>query len=118
MSVLLLLVGMGLGLGRVGVRFASILRLPARKTLDMSWWEGVWCAFGALLWVTLGAVCVGEFGGMFWLGILLRSARGDLCVWGGCYASFPCLVLRIIQRVCVGWWGVVTRCGGRGYRYL
>jgi len=74
--VFLLLVGVGLGLGRV-MRFGSVLRLPARKTLDACWLEGVWCAFGNLLLVTLGVVCVGVFLGVFWLGILLRFARGD-----------------------------------------
>jgi hypothetical protein len=37
----------------------------------------VWCAFGVLLLVTLGVVCVGGFGGVFWLGVLVRFARGD-----------------------------------------
>ena len=51
--------------------------MPARKTLDMGGWEGVWYASDALLCDTLGAVCVGGFGGMCWLGILMRFARGD-----------------------------------------
>ena len=72
----LLLVGVWPGLGRV-MRFGNVLRLPARKTLDVCWWEGMWCDFGDLLLVTLGVVCVGEFGGVFWLGVLLRFARGD-----------------------------------------
>ena len=55
-SVFLLLVGMGPGLGKVRVRFGSVLRLPARKTLDMGGLEGVWYASVALLWVTLDAV--------------------------------------------------------------
>ena len=82
-----LLVGVGPGLGRV-MRFGSVLRLPAKKTFNMCWWEGVWCAFGALLWVTLGSVYVGKFGGVFWLGVLLRFAQGD-GEGGGWYASFP-----------------------------
>ena len=59
------------------MHFGSVLRLPARKTLDMGGWEGVWYASDALLWVTLGAVCVGGFRGVFLLGILMRYARGD-----------------------------------------
>jgi len=39
----------------------------------MDGWEGVWYDSNALLWVTLGAVCVGGFRGMFWLGILLGA---------------------------------------------
>ena len=77
MSVFLLLVGVGPGLGRMGLRFGSVIWLPVRKTLDMCWWAGVLRAFGVLSWLTLGAVCVGEFGGVFWLKILLRFARGD-----------------------------------------
>jgi hypothetical protein len=64
-SVFLLLAGVGPGLGRVRVRFKSARRLPARKTLDMGGWEGLWYASDALVWVTLGAVCVGGFGGIF-----------------------------------------------------
>ena len=60
---------------RVG--FGSVLWLPAWKTLDVNGWEGVWYASDALLWVTSGAVCVGGFRGMFWLGILIRFARSD-----------------------------------------
>ena len=115
-SAFVLLVGVGPSLGRVGVRLGSVLRLPARRTLDMCWWEGVCWDFRAMLWVTLGAVCVGEFGGVFWWGILLRFARGD--GGGGSYASFPYLVSRSVHRVCVGWWGVVSRWGGGGYLCL
>jgi hypothetical protein len=75
-SVFLLLVGVETGLGRV-IRFGNVLRLPTRKTLDVCWWEGVWCDFGVLLLVTFGVVCVGGFGGVFWLGVLDRFARGD-----------------------------------------
>ena len=59
------------------MRFGIVLRLPARKTLDMCGWEGVWYAFDTLLWVTLGVECVGGFGGMFWLGLFMRFAKGD-----------------------------------------
>ncbi len=59
------------------MRFGSVLRLPAWKTLDMGGWEGVWYASDALLWITLGAVCVGGLGDMFWLGMSMRFARGD-----------------------------------------
>ena len=62
-SVFLLLVGLAPVLGRM-MRFAGVLRLPARKTLATCWWERVWCAFGVLLWATLVAVCVGEDGGV------------------------------------------------------
>ncbi len=54
----------------------------------------MWYAFVDLLLVALGVVCVGEFGNVFWLGVLLRFARGDggvlLClfsVFG--YAEYP-----------------------------
>jgi hypothetical protein len=43
----------------------------------MGGWEGEWYSNDALLWVTLRAICVGGFRGMFWLGILVRIARGD-----------------------------------------
>ena len=72
-----MLVGLGLGVGRVSVRFGIVLRLPAQKTLDMDGRGGVWYASDALMWVPLGAVCVGGSGGVLWLGILLRFARGD-----------------------------------------
>jgi hypothetical protein len=75
-SVILLLVGVVPVLGRI-MRFGSVLRLPARKTLDMCWWEGVWCVFGALLWDALWAECVGEVGGVSWLKLLFLFARGD-----------------------------------------
>ena len=39
--------------------------------------EGVWYASEALMWVPLGSVCVGGFGGMFRMGILMRFGRGD-----------------------------------------
>jgi hypothetical protein len=74
--VFLMLVGVGHGLGRV-IRFGNVLRLPTRRILDVCWWEGVWCAVGDLLLVTLGVVCVGGFAGVFWLGVLPRFARGD-----------------------------------------
>jgi hypothetical protein len=89
-SVFLLLVGVGPSLGRVRVSFGSVFRLPARKTLDMGGWVGVWYACDALLWVTLGAVCVGGFGGMFWLGILMRFVRGD-GEWRGLLCLFSML---------------------------
>ncbi len=37
----------------------------------------MWYVSDALLWVTLGAVCVGGFEGMFWFGILVNFARID-----------------------------------------
>ena len=61
----------------------------------------MWYASDALLWVTLGAVGVGGFGAMSWLGIIMRFVRG--AGGGGCYASFPCLGLRSIHRIYVGW---------------
>jgi hypothetical protein len=76
-SVFLLLVGVGRAVSRVRVRFGIVLRLPARKTLDMGWREGVWHASDALMWVLLEAVCVGECGSVFWFGILVRFVRGD-----------------------------------------
>ena len=72
----LLLVGVGTGLGKV-MCFGNVLRLPTRRTLDVCWWEGVWCSFGDLLLVALGVVCVGASGGVFWYGVLLIVARGD-----------------------------------------
>jgi len=38
-SVFLLLVGLGTGLGKMR-RFGNVLRLPARKTLGVCWWGG------------------------------------------------------------------------------
>ncbi len=61
----LLLVGVETGLGKV-MRFGNVLRLPARRTLDVCWCEGVRCSFGDLLMVELRVVCVGESGGVFW----------------------------------------------------
>ena len=61
----LLLAGVGTGLGKV-MRFGNVLRLPARRTLDVCRWEGVRCSFGDLLLVALGVVCVGESRGVFW----------------------------------------------------
>ena len=101
-SVFLLLVGMGPGLCRVMVRFGGVLRLPARNTLGMGGWERMWYAFVALLWVTLGAVCVGGFGVIFWLRITMCFARG---AGGGLLCLFPCLGLRGIHRVYVEWCG-------------
>ena len=37
----------------------------------------MWCVFGALLWVALWAVCVGEVGGVSWLKVLFLFDRGD-----------------------------------------
>ena len=53
-NVFILLVGVGLCLSSVRVHFGSVLRLPARKTLDMGGSDGVWYASDALFWVTLG----------------------------------------------------------------
>ena len=84
--VFLLLVGVVpvLGRGRV-MRFVSVLRLPARKTLATCWWERVRCAFGVLLWATLELVCVGEGGGVYCSVMSFLFARGDggglLCVF-------------------------------------
>ena len=61
----LLLVGLGTGLGKV-MRFGNVLRLPARTTMDVCWWEGVRCSFGDLLLVASGVVCVCESRGVFW----------------------------------------------------
>ena len=74
--MILLLVGVVPVLGRV-MRFVSVLRPPARKTLATCWWEGVWCGFGVLLWDTLVAVCVGEVGGVSCLKVAFLFARGD-----------------------------------------
>jgi len=109
-----LLVGVGLSVGRVRVRFGSVLQLPARKTLDIGGWEGVWYASNALLWVTLEAVCVGGFGGMFWLGILVRFARGD--GRGVVISLFRAKVCGVSIRYALGgevWWlvGVVGAIG-------
>jgi hypothetical protein len=76
-NIFLLLVGAGSCVGRVRVRFGIVLRLPARKTLYMSGREGAWCASDAVMGVSLGAVCVGGFRGVLWLGILMRFTRGD-----------------------------------------
>ena len=76
-SAFLLLVVMGPGIGKVRVRFGIVLRLPARKTLDIGGREGVECAFGVLVWVPLGAWCVDGLGGVLWMGILGRFARGE-----------------------------------------
>ncbi len=93
-NVFILLVGVGLCLSSVRVHFGSVLRLPARKTLDMGGSDGVWYASDALFWATLGVVCVGGFGVMFWLGILMRFAKGDgggavIPLFRDCFADYP-----------------------------
>ena len=59
--VFLLLVGYGSCVGRVWVRFRIVLRLPARKNLDMGGMEAVWYASDVLVWIPLVAGCVGGF---------------------------------------------------------
>ena len=68
--------GVGPVVCRVRVRFFD-LRLPARKILDIGGRRKVWAASDPLTWVSLEAVCVGEGGGVFWLGVLVSFARGD-----------------------------------------
>ena len=64
--------------GLVGVlRVEKVLRLPARKSLDGCWWRIMWCACDVVLLVAMGEVGGGAFGGVFWLVVLLRFARGD-----------------------------------------
>ena len=60
-NVFLLLVGVGPGVNRVRVRFRIVLRLPARKNLDMGGMEAVWYASDVLVWIPLVAGCVGGF---------------------------------------------------------
>ena len=89
MSVIPLLVGVVLVLGRI-MRFVSVFRLPARTTLDMCWWEGVWCVFGALLWVAVWAVCVDEVGGVSCFKVSFIFSRGDgrgvvVCLFRVCF---------------------------------
>jgi len=71
-----LLLGLGPGVSRVRVSFRIVLRLSARKFLDMDGSTELWCASGALIWVSLGVVCAGRLGCVLWLGVLLRFARG------------------------------------------
>ena len=50
-GVFLLLFGAGHGVGRVKVSFGIVLRLPARKILDMGGREGVWYTSDALMYL-------------------------------------------------------------------
>ena len=62
-------------LGRVRVRFGNVLRLSARKTLNMGGRKRVWYASDGLVWVPLGAGCVDGF---IWECVLDRNI-GAFC---------------------------------------
>ena len=64
--------------GLIGVlRVEKVLRFPARKSLNVCWWRVMWCACDVVLLVAMGEVGGGAFGGVFWLEVLYRFARGE-----------------------------------------
>ncbi len=99
--------------GLVGVlRVEKVLRLPARKSLDVYWWRVMWCACDVVLLVAIGEVGGGAFGGVFWLEVLYRFARGES---GGVVNPllFVGLYMRGLVGVCMGWCRVTCSQGGR-----